>query len=153
MDGGRGQETARTRQPSHDWGIAEVAGCGLPEETTREPLSGLARRPVSDADVAHQPERQHRVFKLQAVLGDDVVTAVWQQGRLWADRHLLERAQLLTALDESFELPGNRPLPAGLGEPLQAALTLMRAADRVLQLEVSLDVVGVASGGAGTAQA
>lgn len=42
-------------------------------------------------------------------------------------------------LGETFEVPEMGFVPAGLGSPLQAALTLMRAADEILQLQLRID--------------
>lgn len=68
------------------------------------------------------------------------VRANHQCGRLSADERLLDRAGLLASMGETFGEPCGG-LPAGLADPFQAALTLVRASDRVTRFSLELDGV------------
>jgi hypothetical protein len=85
------------------------------------------------------PMCSHRVrsFSLEGVIEDRTVHAEWRDGRLMADPLLLERAQLVVGLEDQFLSPDASPLTASLnGLPIVALLTLMRACDRVRQIDV-----------------
>jgi hypothetical protein len=77
-------------------------------------------------------------FTLEGVVEHREVRAEWRDGRLLADPLLLERAHLVVGLGEQFAVPDTDPLTASLtGLPIVALLTLMRACDRVRQVDVS----------------
>jgi hypothetical protein len=80
------------------------------------------------------------VFYLKANIGGDSRLAIWRDHRLVVHPELAERGEILVRLGETFEAPevGSR-IPAGFDEPVQAALTLIRAADRVLEFDLRLD--------------
>ena len=82
----------------------------------------------------------HRVvsFSLKGVIEHRSVHAEWRDGRLVADPLLLERAQLLVGLGDKFESPNAGPFTASLtGLPVVGLLTLMRACDRVFEIDVA----------------
>jgi hypothetical protein len=75
-------------------------------------------------------------FALEGRLGEQVVRASWERGRLACDQLLLSRAGLLVDLQEVF---GLRTAPGFVaatldGSPLAVLLTLLHACDRVASL-------------------
>jgi len=65
------------------------------------------------------------------------VSAEWRDGCLVADPLLLERAQLLVGLGDQFASPHAGPFTASLnGPPVVALLTLIRACDRVWEIDL-----------------
>jgi len=79
------------------------------------------------------------LFSLRSRIGATPTMAIWRDKRLIADPRLLERAQLLVALEERFTVSDGVSVAAGLDEPLPAALTLIRAADEVLDFHFRLE--------------
>jgi hypothetical protein len=84
------------------------------------------------------------VFYLRANIGDESRLAIWRGERLLIHPELAQRAEVLVRLGETFEVPelGSSVL-AGFDEPLQAAITLMRAADRILEFDFRLEKVNL----------
>jgi hypothetical protein len=79
-------------------------------------------------------------FLLRARVGDDRVLAVWRTNKLVIHPRLAERASLVIGLGERFKFNARRlSVAAGFESPLQAALTLMRAADEVLEFSFRAD--------------
>jgi hypothetical protein len=77
---------------------------------------------------------------LSASLDGQQVFATWSDNRLIAHRELEDRARLLVGMGEAFRNPdAGPPVPAGLDQPVQAALTLIRAADQVLAFSLRVD--------------
>lgn len=89
--------------------------------------------------MTEDPDLRSVEFQLWAMLSGRRVAARREAGVLQVDPRLLERAKLLVALGEAFSMPGcERTVDAGLDDPLQAALTLVRAADRVIDFRLTL---------------
>jgi hypothetical protein len=65
--------------------------------------------------------------------------AIWRDHRLIVHPELAERAEMLVRLEETVDAPEGSRIPAGFDEPVQAALTLIRAADRVLEFDLRFD--------------
>jgi hypothetical protein len=84
------------------------------------------------------------VFYLRANIDDESRLAIWRDQRLLVHPQLAQRAEVLVRLGETFEVPelGSSVL-AGFDDPLQAAITLMRAADRILDFDFRLDKVNL----------
>jgi hypothetical protein len=77
---------------------------------------------------------------LRANIGEDSRLAIWRDHRLVVHPELAERAEMLVRLGDTFEAPeAGSQIPAGFDDPIQAALTLIRAADRVLEFDLRLD--------------
>jgi hypothetical protein len=75
-------------------------------------------------------------FHIVGFIGFDQVSAQFKGGYLTADPELLDRADDLVRAGTTFELsPEAPPIPADLGEPLPAALTLTRCFDRITKAE------------------
>jgi hypothetical protein len=84
------------------------------------------------------------VFYLRANVGDDSRLAIWRDRRLLAHPELRARGEVLIDLGETFDsLEAGSPIAAGFDRPLQAALTLIRAADRVLEFDMRLDDINM----------
>jgi hypothetical protein len=84
------------------------------------------------------------VFWLRCRVNEAQAFAVWREARLLADPRLVDRARMLIDLNETFALADrDYVVAAGLDEPLQAALTLVRAADHVLDFRFSVDDLDV----------
>jgi hypothetical protein len=97
-------------------------------ETSRRNGSGSEAPPVAC------------VFYLRGMIAGEPVLAIWRDAVLACHPLWEERAELLVRMGETFEVDGHPvQTPAGLDEPLQAALTLMRAADDVVELRLELD--------------
>ena len=78
-------------------------------------------------------------FELVAYLSGTLVRASRRDGVMLADPALLERAKLLIAIGDSFAYPGSSvEVAAGLEDAIQAALTLVRAADRIIHFRLQL---------------
>jgi hypothetical protein len=80
------------------------------------------------------------VFYLRANIGENSRLALWRDHHLLVHPELAERAQMLVRLGDTFDAPevGSR-IVAGFEDPTRAALTLIRAADRVLEFDLRLD--------------
>lgn len=75
-------------------------------------------------------------FRLEGLVEDQPVTALWSGGKLECDPGLLDRAMLVVALGETFGGGDLRPVTASLTDgPTAAFLTLMRAMSVVHRLE------------------
>jgi hypothetical protein len=86
------------------------------------------------------PPRIQCVFYLRASVDDELRLAIWRTNRLLCHPELRARAELVVRLGETFQVPElERSVKAGLEEPLPAALTLMRAADEILEFELRLN--------------
>lgn len=80
-----------------------------------------------------------RLFRLEGVIDGEPVVAVMRADGLMADDALLQRADITVALGEEFEYEDGSVLPASLeGPPTAILLTLIRACDRTLLLEMDL---------------
>jgi hypothetical protein len=80
------------------------------------------------------------IFYIRGQVGDCARLAIWRDRQLLVHPELARRAELLVGSGEIFEAPElGAPILAGLDEPLQAALTLMRAADRILEFDIRLN--------------
>jgi hypothetical protein len=86
----------------------------------------------------------HYVFYLRANIDDDPRLAIWRDQRLLVHPEWARRAEVLVGLGETFVAQDGRSIAAGLDNPLQAALTLVRAADRVLEFDIRLDEINMA---------
>jgi hypothetical protein len=85
-----------------------------------------------------------RYFWLNASVDGECRSAVWSDNRLIVHPELAARADLLVQLGETFRAPdSDGSIPAGLDEPIQAALTLMRAADQILNFSLRVDGLAV----------
>jgi hypothetical protein len=85
-----------------------------------------------------------RYFWLNASVDGHCRFAVWSDNRLIVHPELAARADLVTQLGETFQEPDSGcSVPAGLDEPIQAALTLIRAADRILNFNLRVDGLAV----------
>lgn len=88
--------------------------------------------------VLARPPARH--FWLNAAVDGEARFAVWSDNRLIVHPELAARADLVIQLGETFQAPDSEgSVPAGLDEPIQAALTLMRAADHVLDFNLRVD--------------
>jgi hypothetical protein len=90
--------------------------------------------------VESSPPPLNYVFLLRADIGENSRLAIWRDQRLIVHPEFAERAEMLVRLGETFDAPvvGSQ-IPAGFDNPVQAALTLIRAADRILQFDLRLD--------------
>jgi hypothetical protein len=71
--------------------------------------------------------------------------AVWSDNGLLVHPELAARAALVIQLGETFEAAESAcSVPAGLDEPIQAVLTLIRAADQVVEFNLRVDELTVA---------
>jgi hypothetical protein len=83
-------------------------------------------------------------FYLRARVADHKVLALWRRNQLIVHPRLAERARLVVDLGETFQVGENElSVSAGLGDPLRAALTLMRAADEILEFKYCRDGLDV----------
>jgi hypothetical protein len=95
--------------------------------------------------VRRQRRQGHQVgplawFAVQGVIDQEVVRAVWTEGRLCCDRQLADRARLLVDLGAEFRSDNPpRQYHASLqAPPIAVLLTLIRACDLTTVLEVDL---------------
>jgi hypothetical protein len=87
---------------------------------------------------------QPRYFWLNASVNGQCRFAVWSDNGLIVHPELAARADVVIQLGETFEAPDSEgSVPAGLDEPMQAALTLMRAADQILNFNLRVDGLAV----------
>jgi hypothetical protein len=79
-------------------------------------------------------------FAVQGVIDQQVVRAVWADGRLCCDRLLKVRARLLVELGAEFSSddPPRRYHASLQAPPVAVLLTLIRACDRITVMEVDL---------------
>jgi hypothetical protein len=79
-------------------------------------------------------------FAVEGVIGEQVVRAVWTEGRLCCDRLLGARARLLVDLGAEFrgDDPPRRYHASLQAPPVAVLLTLIRACDLTTVLEVDL---------------
>jgi hypothetical protein len=79
-------------------------------------------------------------FAVQGMVDQQVVRAVWSDGRLCCDRLLGARARLLVDLGAEFSSddPPRRYLASLQAPPVAVLLTLIRACDRITVMEVDL---------------
>jgi hypothetical protein len=79
-------------------------------------------------------------FAIQGFIDEQVVRAVWADGRLTCDRLLRSRAQLLVDLAAEFTCadPPRRFLASLQAPPIAVLLTLIRACDLTTVIEVDL---------------
>ena len=94
-----------------------------------------------------QRQRRHGIevgplawFAVQGVINDQVVRAVWVEGRLRCDRLLGARARLLVDLGAEFRSndPPRRYHASLQAPPVAVLLTIIRACDLTTELEVDL---------------
>ena len=100
--------------------------------------------------LAHQRVRRQRRrgqqvgllawFAVQEVIDQQVVRAVWSDGRLCCDRLLDARSRLLVDLGAEFSSddPPRRYYASLQAPPVAVLLTLIRACDRITVMEVDL---------------
>ncbi len=82
----------------------------------------------------------HCRFYLRASVDGEPRLAIWRTNRLLVHPELEKRGRILITLGETFEAPElGSIVPAGFNDPLQAALTLIRAADRVFEFDLRLE--------------
>jgi hypothetical protein len=105
----------------------------------RSQLQRARRRVASERRHGHDPGPL-AWFAVEGVIGDQVVRAVWADGRLRCDRLLESRARLLVDLGAEFgcdDVP--RRYRASLQAPSAAVLlTLIRACDLATVIEVDI---------------
>jgi hypothetical protein len=79
-------------------------------------------------------------FAIQGRIDDQVVRAVWADGRLTCDRPLRTRARLLVDLGAEFSSddPPRRFVASLQAPPVAVLLTLIRACDLATVIEVDL---------------
>ena len=79
-------------------------------------------------------------FAVQGVIDQEVVRAVWTEGRLCCDRLLADRARLVVDLGAEFRSddPPRRYHASLQAPPIAVLLTLIRACDLTTVLEVDL---------------
>lgn len=95
---------------------------------TSRPLTSA--RPLRDVGTS---------FTMIGVLDGARVGASYAHGQLACDAPLRAVAELLVDLTERFEDPGSPDLVATIeGDPLAMLLTLMRACDRIVSIDVVL---------------
>jgi hypothetical protein len=122
--------------------------------TRHRALAATCARSVTDAlevcvrSVAFSDDRYtvplHCAFYLRALVDGLPVLAVWRVATLAVHPALAERARILVELGEVFGAEERvTAVRAGLDTPLQAALTLLRAADEVLDFHMHLDELDV----------
>ncbi len=77
-------------------------------------------------------------FAVEGIIDGQVVRACWADGRLACDQLLRSRAALLVDLGEEFVSadPPRRFLASLQAPPVAVALTLVRACDRVIAIEL-----------------
>lgn len=94
---------------------------------------GFRPRPI-------EPVRGLIGFRVEGVVDGEAVAARWRNGRLRCDRPLQERALLLVELGEElvYTDPPRRFKATLRGRPVEVALTLLRACDRVTAFQVDL---------------
>lgn len=86
-------------------------------------------------------------FHLQGVVDGIRVTAEWTDGRVVGSEALLQRADLVVRLGETFGGADGAVVDAGLdGGPTRALLTCMRACDSIEGVSVRLSEPGEVSG-------
>jgi hypothetical protein len=100
---------------------------------------------VARQGVARRRRQGHQVeplawFAVQGRIGDQVVRAVWADGRLTCDRLLRTRARLLVDLGAEFSSddPPRRFVASLQAPPVAVLLTLIRACDLATVIEVDL---------------
>jgi hypothetical protein len=85
------------------------------------------------------------MFWLRAVVEGKQHLAAWLHSKLIVHRDVAARAELLIQMGKVSPAPEPiGPVPAGLDEPIQAALTLMHASDRILEFSLRVDDLAVA---------
>jgi hypothetical protein len=100
---------------------------------------------VARQRVASRRRQGHQVgplawFAIQGRIDDQVVRAVWADGRLTCDRPLRTRARLLVDLGAEFSSddPPRRFVASLQAPPVAVLLTLIRACDLATVIEVDL---------------
>jgi hypothetical protein len=90
------------------------------------------------------------LFWMSASVDGERHFAAWSENRLVVHPELEARAEVVVRLGETFEAPEwGCSVPAGFDEPIQAALTLMRAADEIHEFSLRVDDLVVAYRGDG----
>ena len=100
----------------------------------------LARQRVRRQRRRGQPVGPLAWFAVQGVIDQQIVRAVWTEGRLCCDRLLGARARLLVDLGAEFrsDHPPRRYHASLQAPPVAVLLTLIRACDLTTVLEVDL---------------
>jgi hypothetical protein len=84
-------------------------------------------------------EQDLTYFKLVGRIDRSTMSATWSSGYLMTDGELIERADLLVAMGETFAVAKNQlRVAAGLGDSVAAALTLIRSFDEVSEATIAL---------------
>jgi hypothetical protein len=124
------EEASRARQ--------EAWAARVRAKSVRDQSAALRRR-FDEGVLRTSVATPVRWFSLTGELGDRLVWARWQGGRLRCDPNLMTQARLLVELGTVFE---NHDPPARVeatvtGDPAAVMLTLARSCDRVVAVDFS----------------
>ena len=135
----RAEEAVRRARQLREWHLSVLERCRASVVAALEAgeVNWTLRRDTSQSPTGW------RLF-LRALVDGQPRLAIWPATRLLVHPELAKRAEVMIQLDRIFQSPEEAECSARADreDPVQAALTLMRAADEILDLDLRLQRIG-----------